>query len=257
MNSEVTTYLKAFSTSRRQFMKASAIAAGLGAASHFTPAWVAGFSLGRASALHEASDIDILNYALTLEHLESNLYSTLVASGLATDDQVQTYLEYYGGHESAHVDLLTSAISDAGGDPVQEEGYTFPDLADQQAMLELLVTVEDLGASAYLGAARYIDSPDILTVAIQIHTVEAYHATGFRLLAGQDSVPFVFAEGASSDDVIKAVTPFFMDGLPGTGGGGTANSSGNAARTLGVAGLGAAAIAGFGLARNRSGEVRD
>lgn len=252
MNSEVAKYLHRYSTSRRQFLRASAIAGGLTAASHFTPAAVAGLALGRAAA-QEGGDLGVLNYALTLEHLESNLYATLIDSGLLSGDALAA-AEQYGSEEAQHVDLLTEAISGAGGTPVEEAEYAFPELEDQEAVLETLVVVEDLGASAYLGAAPLIESGDILTTAVQIHTVEAYHATGVRSLAGQNTVPFAFAEGASMADVIEAVTPFFADGMPGmppSGAGGMSRRGNNASTSFGIAGLGAAALGSAVLLRNR------
>lgn len=249
MNREVTKYLQTYSTSRRQFVRASAIAGGITAAAHFTPAAVAGLALGRAAAI-EGGDLGVLNYALTLEHLENNLYATLIGSDLLSGDALAA-AKQFGGEEAEHVDLLTKAISGAGGTPVEEEEYSFPELSSQDEVLDTLVMVEDLGASAYLGAAPLIESGDILTVAVQIHSVEAYHATGIRFLAGENTVPFAFAEPTSPEDVITQVTPFFMDGMPGTGGGGLSRGGSGSAQALGVAGLSAAAFMAMTRLRNR------
>ncbi len=73
MNQETTNYLRMFATSRRQFLKASAIASGMTATAAFAPAAVAGFALGQASA--QEGDLGVLNFALTLEHFESRLYA--------------------------------------------------------------------------------------------------------------------------------------------------------------------------------------
>jgi hypothetical protein len=247
MNTEVTGLLRTYSTSRRQFLRASAIAGGLTALGTMAPSTVAGMALGRAAAA-EGGDLGVLNYALTLEHLEATLYDTLVGSGLL-DGQALRYAKVYGAHEAAHVDLLTKAITAAGGDPVEaEEEYNFPKFSSEAEVLDALVTVEDLGASAYLGAAPLIESDEYLTVAVQIHTVEAYHATGFRFLAGQDPVPFDFAEPSTMAEVLKAVDPFFVS-MPSTGGGGTATAGSGAGTAAGVAGLGVAAAAGYGLVR--------
>ena len=85
--------------------------------------------------------------------------------------QAQTYAEFYGRHEAAHVDLLTKTINQLGGTPVQEQqSYRFPDLSSEQQTIELLVTVEDLGAAAYLGAASMLmENDELLTTAVRIH----------------------------------------------------------------------------------------
>lgn len=265
MNQEVTSYLRTFAGSRRHFLRASAIAGGLTALSHFTPAAIAGFSLGRASA-EAGGDLNVLNYALTLEHFENRLYREVVSSGVLSG-QAQTYAEVYGSHEAAHVEAITGTINKLGGTPVQEqESYKFPELASQMQVLELLSTVEDVGASAYLGAAPLIQSGELLTVAVQIHTNEAWHATGLRLLVGKEkgeaatvnSVPFAFAEGRSMKEILGIVAGFgVMPSLPQTGAGGMAPDDHGTARTLGAAGLGAAAIAGISLARNRKSEPEE
>ncbi len=253
MSQDLNSLLKLGASSRRHFLRASAIAGGLTAAGALTPAYVAGISLSKAAA-QEGGDLGILNYALTLEHLEARLYKDLIASGLLSG-QVLGYAQVYGSHEATHVDALTDTISKLGGEPVKaQEQYNFPKLKNQTEVVNTLVQVEDLGAAAYLGAAPLIKNGDLLTVAVQIHTVEAYHATGFRALAGQPVVPFAFAEGQSMEQVLKAVTPFLMAGMPNTGsGGGVAENMGKVEKLIGVAGVGAAAAAGVGLVKNRAG----
>lgn len=75
-------------------------------------------------------------------------------------------------------------------------------------MIETLATVEDFGASAYLGTAPLLQNADLLTVAVQLHTNEAWHATAFRALAGQDFVPFAFAPARTMAELVAIVTPF-------------------------------------------------
>ena len=251
-NDVVGTYLSRLATSRRHFLRASAIAGGLMAAGHLTPAAVRGISLGRAAA--QEGDLGILNSALTLEHFENALYRTLIDSGLLSG-QALAYAQLYGGQECEHVTLLTGAISDAGGNPATEqESYTFPELGSQDEVLETLVTVEDVGASAYLGAAPLIQNTDYLTVAVQIHSVEAYHATGVRLLSGQDPVPFAFADPRTGNEVTEIVSAFGVGaGMPPAGGGALADQGSSSRGLVGVGA--AAAAAGVGLAirgRNRA-----
>ncbi len=257
MNQETTNYLRMFATSRRQFLKASAIAGGMTATAAFAPAAVAGFSLGRASA--QEGDLGILNFALTLEHFESRLYEVLTGDDTLLSGQALEYGQFYGSQEAMHVSLLTDAISAADGDPVMaQDEYTFPTFANQQEVLEGVSAVEDVGASAYLGAAPLIMEPDYLTVAVQIHSSEAYHATGMRLLAFGTEGAFpefkdpAFADPRTVAEVTEIVAEFgVMAGMPDTGAGGLATKS-RGANVFGVAGLGAVAAAGVGIARSRA-----
>ena len=95
-------------------------------------------------------DLDILNYALTLEHLESNMYQEIVASGKLTGDE-QQYATQFGGHEAAHVTALTQTIQKLNGTPVAAQAkYNFPAFDTRDNIVKFLVTIEDLGAGAYL-----------------------------------------------------------------------------------------------------------
>jgi hypothetical protein len=247
MNNETTKLIRTFAMSRRHFLKATAIAGSMTAASTLAPSTIAGLALGRAAA-QEGGDLGVLNYALTLEHLENVLYRTLIGSGLLSG-QALDFARTFGDHESAHVRDLTAAIEEAGGTPVQEQSkYTFPTLSSQEEVIATLADVEDLGAAAYLGAAPMIESDEYLTFAVQIHTVEAEHATGFRFLAGRNPVPFAFAEGMSMEEVLKVVGPILGMGMPDTG-------AGDNLKFVGIAGGLAAAAAGVALARSSKPET--
>lgn len=241
MDNKTINLIRSYATSRRHFLKATAIAGGMTAAATLSPGTVAGFALGRAAA-QEGGDLGILNYALTLEHLENVLYRTLIGSNLLSG-QALDFARTFGGHEAAHVRDLTAAIQDAGGTPVQEQArYNFPKLTTQEEVIATLADVEDLGAAAYLGAAPMIQNGDYLTVAVRIHTVEAEHATGFRFLAGRNPVPRAFEEGKTMEEVLQVVGPILGMEVPGTG-------AGDNLKVIGIAGGLAAAAAGIALAR--------
>ena len=255
MQHDILAYLRKYSISRRHFVRASAMAGTLTVAGTLAPANIAGFSLGRAAA-QEGGDLGILNYALTLEHLENALYKALLSSGLLTGKALE-FATAFGAHESTHVTALTDTITKLGGTPVKAQAaYSFPALKTEAEVIKTLADVEDLGASAYLGAAPLIKSGDLLTVAVQIHTNEAQHATAFRFLAGLDPVPFAFAPAASMADVVKAVTPFLGSGtaapapgtpatMPNTGDGDNSNLL-----LLGIGGA-AAVAAGAAILKNK------
>lgn len=263
-NKQINSQLQMFASSRRHFLRASAIAGSLAAVTTFAPTTISGIALAEAAA-QEGGDLGILNYALTLEHLENALYAALLKSGLLTG-QALAYAKSFGAHENTHVEALTKTIKDLGGTPVAAQAaYNFPVLKTEAEVIKTLAMVEDLGASAYLGAAPLIQSPDLLTVAVQIHSNEAQHATAFRYLAGQDPVPEAFAKGMSMADVVKAVTPFLTvpaggGTTPPPAGGGTPSTMPNTSgesdtlKILGVAGGIAAAAAGLALARKQQAE---
>jgi rubrerythrin len=157
------------------------------------------------------NDIDVLNYALTLEQFEAALYKVLIGTNVLQGVE-QQYLTTFGAQEQTHVDTLTQVITKLGGTPVkQPASYNLAaagPITNRTQLLNVLVTVEDLGASAYLGAAGFIQNKDLLEAAVTIHAVEAEHAAIFRDLAGMVVAPDAVAKGRTPDEVIAMVTPF-------------------------------------------------
>ncbi len=172
-------------------------------------------------------DLDILNYALTLEHLESTMYQQIVASGKLTGDE-QQYATDFGKHEAAHVTALTQTIQKLGGTPVAAQAkYNFPAFDTRDNIVKFLVTVEDLGAAAYLGAAPEIKNPDVLTAAVQIHNIEGEHASIWRRQDKMTPVVGAFAAPATRADVLKAAGPI----LGASGGATTGTTAGTTSGT--------------------------
>lgn len=159
------------------------------------------------------NDIDVLNYALTLEQFEAALYKVLIGTNILSGTE-QQYLTTFGAQEQAHVDTLTQVIGQLGGTPVKAPAsYNLAaagPITNRAQLLGVIQTVEDLGASAYLGAAGFIQNKDLLEAAVTIHAVEAEHAAIFRDLLGMAAAPDAVAKGTSPDDVIKIVTPFLQ-----------------------------------------------
>jgi hypothetical protein len=139
-----------------------------------------------------ADIINVLNFALTLEYLENNFYQTGVDSGVIPSGDLPIF-QTIRDHEAAHVALLTSTISSGGGTPAAEPtfdftaGNTFPDpFSDYPTFQALSQGFEDTGVRAYKGQAGALMANDtILTTALQIHSVEARHASAVRRLRGQ------------------------------------------------------------------------
>ncbi len=141
-------------------------------------------------AYRAGGDVAILNYALTLEYLERAFYRKALNTG-RIDGADRPLFELIERDESAHVVVLSGAISDAGADPVEfdDDDFVFDvDGTDYLSSYDLIKTLaqgfEDTGVRAYKGQAAAIMDPDTLTVALQIHSVEARHAAAIRRLRG-------------------------------------------------------------------------
>lgn len=154
-------------------------------------------------------DVGILNYALTLEYLETAFYKDVVASGLFKGSDLAT-IRKFGQEEAEHVEALTQAVKSLGGKPAPEPKTEFP-LRSAKSVLELAGTVENLGAAAYLGQAANIESPEVLASALAIHSVEGRHAAALNTLLGESVTPDgAFAIPADVPTVLKSVEPFIV-----------------------------------------------
>jgi len=168
-------------------------------------------SSGGASETAEfgKGDIGILNYALTLEYLETAFYADVVKSGLFKGADLET-IRKFGAEEAEHVEALTAAVKQLGGKPAPEPKAKFP-LENAKSVLELAATVENLGAAAYLGQAANIQSPEVLASALAIHSVEGRHAAVLNTLLGESITPDgAFAKPADVKTVLKSVEPFLV-----------------------------------------------
>jgi rubrerythrin len=154
-------------------------------------------------------DVGIVNYALTLEYLETAFYNDAARSGLFKGSQLAT-IKTLADQEQQHVDALAATVKKLGAKPAAEPKAEFP-LDNADSVLKLAATVENLGAAAYLGQAANIENPDILAAALSIHTVEGRHAAALNVLVGDEPTPDgAFAKPATADEVLKQVKPFLV-----------------------------------------------
>ncbi|MEJ7797594.1 MAG: ferritin-like domain-containing protein [Solirubrobacteraceae bacterium] len=165
--------------------------------------------ISRALAQEGEGDVDILNFALTLEYLESTFYEMAVkeVSGLSKGEK--ELAEKLLDDENAHVKALMATIKDLDGTPVKKPTFDFGGaFGDRATFLKTSNTLEDTGVSAYNGAAPMIKSKDVLAAAGSIVQVEARHAALIRLVREKPPAPLAFDKASPMDDVVEAITPF-------------------------------------------------
>lgn len=159
-----------------------------------------------AFASSDTGDVDILNFALTLEYLESSFYQEAKSKAKASGD-LKSLIDLISGDEDQHVAALTASIKQLGGTPVVEPKFNFP-YSDTAGFLKLAQTFEDTGVSAYNGAAPMISSKAVLASAGSIVQVEARHAAAIRLQNMTEPAPDAFDPSLTQAQVTKAVQPF-------------------------------------------------
>jgi len=235
-------------SSRRSFLSGSAkllgggaLALGLGAA----PAFARGDDDdddkkhddkkqgGKGNNGGGVSDVDILNFALTLEHLEAVFYT----QGLKKFDQndfekffennrpyrKQGIRDLDGGavhmeftilreHEQTHVKTLQSVIRSLGGKPVPECTYNFEKTAFKSvgSFVSVARVLENTGVTAYDGSIAFIDTAALQTAGATIATVEARHASYLNLINGAQPFPRAFDEAVAPRKICGQVAPFIV-----------------------------------------------
>ncbi|MBA3841317.1 MAG: ferritin-like domain-containing protein [Actinobacteria bacterium] len=185
------------------------------------------------------SDVDVLNYALTLEYLEATFYTqALGGSGttgvsassakfsrgaISSSKQIKGFggrvqKSVYGNlvairnHEVQHVQFLRAGLGAAAVNPA-----TFDFSAAFKSVTTFLATaslLENTGVMAYDGAIRYVDKGDFLQAGATIATVEARHASYLNVLTGKSPFPSAFDTAKKPSEIFAAAKGFITSAPP-------------------------------------------
>jgi hypothetical protein len=176
--------------SRASFLLRGAMSAGavygVAAVGPFVSSAFAREGSGSAASMN-AGDAEILNFALTLEYLESDFYN-VKGQQVGLTGQAKSYAKLFGEEESQHVEALTAAIKQLGGKPVAKPTFVFP-ANNEKTFLALASVLENTGVGAYNGVAPSLHSKQVLAEAGEIVQIEARHAAAIELLLGHSPTP--------------------------------------------------------------------
>lgn len=200
------TSLAAFIAACGSSSGSSSSAAGTSSAASTSSSAAASGTATSSSNSASSGDLAIVNYALTLEYLESQFYAKVIKSGLFHGKSLSV-LKTFGAEESQHV-IALKKVAGSLGTPAAEPTGKFP-IHSAAQVTTLAAAVENLGASAYLGQASSIQSKEILAAALSIHSIEARHAATLNLLLKKSPTPDgAFAKPMSMAQVLAVVKPF-------------------------------------------------
>jgi hypothetical protein len=143
--------------------------------------------VSQALAETGGGDVEILNFALTLEYLESDFYN-VKGKVVGLSGQAKAYAKLFGEEEQDHVNALTTVIKQLGGAPAKKPTFVFP-ASSQGSFLALASVLENTGVGAYNGAAPSLQSKQVLASAGSIVQIEARHAAAIDLLIGKSPTP--------------------------------------------------------------------
>jgi Ferritin-like domain len=180
-------------------------------------ALVGALALPGPSSAATTNDVDILNYALTLEYLQASFYTETERIGALKTVPARRAARVLGSVERAHVKALRKVL---GGSAVKRPFFNFQGTTEsEQKFLKTAVAFEDLAVAAYKGQAPLIDSKQVLAAAISIHSVEARHAAWMRHLFGIVPANHAFDDAASRPAILEIVASTrFIASTPATTG---------------------------------------
>jgi rubrerythrin len=189
---------------RRRFLRSAAV---IGVGGTLAATTLRDPNLSAQSA--SPGDLEILNYALTLEYLESDFYAQGIQGGVLSGRELELVTPI-AAHEAAHVTALTDMVTQLGGTPAERPMFTYPEgtFTDRDAFLMTASTFEELGVKAYHGQVQAIESVDILAAAASIAGVESRHAAILASITGGNPFPAPVEGTLTMEEVLEAAMPF-------------------------------------------------
>ncbi|GAA6017169.1 hypothetical protein JCM10207_002559 [Rhodosporidiobolus poonsookiae] len=166
------------------------------------------------------TDVEILNYALTLEYLERNFYANVLKKFNAAafkkagySAEVHARFVQLAKQEAEHASFLATALGDAA---VTDCTYLFG-LSSPKAAVATARLLENVGVAAYLGAAGDITTPAYLAAAASILTVEARHASYLNEINDASGFPATYDSGLNYAQVYSLAAPLIIPNTCGAG----------------------------------------
>jgi len=165
-----------------------------------------------------ATNLLVLKFADVLEQLESKFYAEALAKFKESDfltagfTNAQLAIEQFLSiqtDEATHSVALREGIKALGSTPVDTCTFDFSKvLTDVTTMASVARLVENVGVTAYLGAAHLLSDPILLTAAGSILTVEARHQTILNVLSAGTAIPQAFDFAFTPSEVLALAGPF-------------------------------------------------
>jgi len=156
-------------------------------------------------------DVEILNYALTLEFLEADFYARGLQKNILQGRELDL-VKPIKAHEDAHVAAIRALLDDLGATAAEEPEFTYPagTFDGRDMFLKTALTFEELGVGAYHGQVTRIESPAILLAAASIAGVESRHAAILNDLTAQNPFPAPVEVGKDMATVLAAAQSFIV-----------------------------------------------
>lgn len=156
------------------------------------------------------SDLDILNFTLQLQYVETAFYRAVLASNLLSGVEL-AYAQAFGTHQQEHEAELRRLIAQQGGMAAPAlPAYNLPPFKTRDDVIRLLASSEDAGVAAALGLVPLYQSKDLMERAINAHNVEAEHAAIWRDIAGLPAAPETVGKGLTVDEIAATAARFLQ-----------------------------------------------